>query len=407
MKSFMLENNIKVIFHKTSALKLVAMRIFTSVSVISENRDNSGISYFTQKLMTQSTQNRPNEILVRDVANIGAKLYGNTEYDVTKITMIFMSKYFHEAVEIISDVILNPKFDSKALFFEKQNVMAVLNSRKDNISEMAHDEFIKMFYGNNTTYSRTIFGIKETILKINRTDLIKWHNYSYNNSNILISIVGNINDKIVQSSLSKYFSRVPDGVKSKNIIFDVKLDKNIKIEIKSKFKQAYIYSGYPACKFGDQNFIKTSLISIILGGRMTSRLFVELREKLGLAYEVNTIYPLRISQSYFGIYMGLDKKNINTALEKIYEVLKNFRTKKISELELLYVKKNIKGNYFLNRETVKNKSYYYGFFEIIGQGYEYDFKYLEYIENITTHDIINIANEIFSKYSVNVVICPE
>ncbi|MCA6069659.1 MAG: insulinase family protein [Endomicrobium sp.] len=405
MESFTLKNNIKVLFNRTTGAEVVAARIMTPVSVINETSDKSGISHLTAKLMAHSTKNRSSEILAKDTENIGAYLSTDVDYDTTEIGMFFLPEYFDKAAEILADVIINPAFDEKELSFKKQTITAILDSRKDSIGCTASDEFKKIFY-RNVPYSTPILGSKETISKLNREDLIKWHQYSYNASNILISISGNVDEKIVRQSLEKYFSNVPTGVKFEMPAFNIKHAESIKKEIKGKFNQAYIYMGFPAPNLYDKDFAAINIASVLNGGRMTSRLFIELREKLGLAYAVGAVYPSRREESHFAVYIGLDKKNIDLTLKKIDEILKDFCTVKISEQELKDTKTYMKGTYVMSRQTVWEQSYYYGLREVTGKGYQYDTEFIKDIEKVTTQDIINVANKVFSQNSVTVIINP-
>ncbi|MDR1418378.1 MAG: insulinase family protein [Endomicrobium sp.] len=406
IKSFTLKNNIKVIFNKTYGVKVVSVRVLTHVSVISENSNNAGISYLTSKFMTHASKKYSSKELAKAVEDIGADLSWDADYDLAEISMSFLSQYFNRAIEILSDVILNPEFDKEELSFEKQNIVASLNSRKDSIRSIALDSFIKIFYG-DTAYSNPVLGVKEAVLKITRYDLIQWHKYSYNASNILISVAGNIDEDIVKESIEKHFSTVPCGTKFEKPIFSLKHSETIKREIKGKFNQAYICIGFPAPELDDKNYMEVKVISAILGGRMTSRLFVELREKLGLAYEVGTMYPLRREGSFFAIYIGLDKKNIDLTLKKIDEILKDLCTIKISSQELENTKTYIKGIYAMSRQTVSKQSFYYGWLEIVGKGCQYEEQYLKKLDMITEEDLIAVAGKIFSQKSITVVINPE
>jgi predicted Zn-dependent peptidase len=405
MEIFTIKNNIKVVFNKTCNVGVVAIRVFSPVAVINETMDNSGISYITSNLMMYSTKKRSNEILMRDLGNIGAELSSDINYDVSGFSVSCLTEYFSKATEILSDLILNPVFDEKELFFEKQNIIAALKSRRDNIAMTSLDEFSKLFYC-DAPYSVPVLGTEKTISTISRRNLFEWHKYSYNASNILISVAGNIDGSIVKKFLEKYFIDIPLGVKFKEPIFDLERTKSITKKIKGKFNQAYIYMGFPAPTLFDKNFVSAKIINVILGSRMTSRLFIALREKLGLAYEVGAICPLRRKQNYFAVYIGLDKKNIDLTLRKIDNILKDLCAVDISEQELIDTKTYMKGIYIMDRQTVSKQSYYYGLREVIGQGYEYDVQYLKDIEKVTIQDISNVANKIFSDHSVTVIVTP-
>jgi predicted Zn-dependent peptidase len=319
--------------------------------------------------------------------------------------MFFLSEYFREAIEILADVVLNPLFDEKELFFEKQNTIAIINSRKDSIERTASDEFTKIFY-QNSSYSFPVYGTHETVLKINCLDLIKWHKYSYNAHNIIISVAGNLSEEVVKESLEKYFSLIPKNLGFRKPFFYIRKRFNTSIKtIKGKFNQAYMFVGFPAPSISCKDFVSVELMNAILGcNRMTSRLFVELREKLGFAYDVGSVYPLRRKESYLAIYVGFDKENINLVLKKIHEILKNLCSVEVSEEELIDTKTYVKGLYFMDRQTVNRKSYHYGWREIVKLGCEYDSKYLEDLEKITTRDIFDVANKIFSSPSSTIIL---
>jgi predicted Zn-dependent peptidase len=405
MESWKLSNNIKVIFTKTCGAKVCSIEIFTPVSVINENKNNSGISYLTAKLMIQSTKNRSNEILAEDIENIGAGLTANADYDTAGFSANCLTEYFQKMTEILSDVLLNPKFNENELEFEKQNVLAALLSRKDSIGKTASDEFAKIYY-NNTSYANPVLGNPSAVQKITVQNLKDWHRFSYNAENIIISAAGNIDKSTVCNFLEKYFSGIPNGEKFQLPSLNLNLPNEQKKEIDGKFNQAYIFAGFPAPDILNKDTAAVKLASAVLGGRMTSRLFIELREKLGLAYEVNTVFPSRKKQSYFAVYIGLDKKNIKLTLEKIDEILKNFCDVEVSQQELRDTKNYIKGLYVIDRQTVSKKAYYLGWREAMGQGYEYENNFLQNIEEVTSKDIIDVSNKIFKSKALTVIINP-
>jgi predicted Zn-dependent peptidase len=406
VENWELTNGIKVIFNKTDGVKAAAIKIFTPVSAISENKNNAGISFLTLKLIAQSTKKRSSEVLANDIENIGADLFSTADYDFSICSIQCLADYFDKASEILSDVVSNPSFNEKEMSFEKQNILASLKSRKDSIGITASDEFLKLFY-DGYSYANPILGTKESVSNISVKDLIDWHKYSYNAQNILISVSGNIDAKIVKKVLEEYFRQIPSGEKFKPPVFDVKIEKSEKKELKGKFNQAYIYIGFPAPKMLDDDFVSLKVANYILGGKMTSRLFVELREKLGLAYEVNAVYPTRKCDSFFAVYIGLDKKNIDLTLKKIDEILKNFCSAEISDQELKDTKTYIKGLYIMDRQTIDRQALYYGWREIMGQGYKYDAQYLKDVEKVSGGDILIAANRVFNSKFIAVIVKPD
>lgn len=406
MEEFNLKNNIKVIFDKTDGIEVVSMKIFTPVAAAAETRENSGISLLTSNLMVKSTKNRDNKTLAADIDDIGAEVSVSADYDAQHITINFLPEYFDKASEILSDIIKNPAFDENEIAAEKRDIIAGQNSRKDRIFNTALDTFTLNFYKDHP-YALTVLGTEESIKAITKEDISKWHSYSFNAGNILISISGNTDKKTLKACLEKYFGGMEKGGKYEPAKSGTESRESKIIDIKGKFNQAYIMKGFAAPDLKDEDFVSLKTASAVMGGRMTSRLFTELREKLGLAYEVNAIYPSRKDESYFMVYIGLDKKNIDLALKKIDEVLNDLCDNEVGRQELEDTKTYIKGLYIMDRQTVEKKAYYYGWREITGQGYAYDGKYLEDIDGVTSSDLKRAANKIFKKNSLTVIVRPD
>lgn len=406
MESFDLKNNIKVIFNRTGGAEVVSVRVMTPVSAICENSENAGISCLTSKMMAKSTKNRNSEELARDIEDIGAGLNADAEYDIAGLSVSFLTEYFERAMEILSDAVKNPAFEENEIAFEKQNIVAGLNARKDSITKTAGDSFSAYFY-QEAAYARPVLGKEETVMNISADDMKEWHAYSFNASNIIISVAGNIDKKTVKNLLEKYFGDIEPGKKFEKPVFALKELSGEKYDIKGKFNQAYIFTGFSAPAAYGKDFVTLKVINALLGGRMTSRLFVELREKLGLAYEVGAFYPSRRNESFFAVFIGLDKKNIDLTLKRIDEIMKDFCANKVDEQELKDTKTYIKGLYIMDRQTVNKQSYYYGWREAVGQGYKYDDVYLEEIEKVTPEDIYETANRIFNQKTLTVIINPD
>ncbi|MDR1195344.1 MAG: insulinase family protein [Endomicrobium sp.] len=406
MEEFRLKNNIKVIFDQTNGIGVVSMKVFTPVAAVSETKENAGISVLAANLMVKSTKNRSSEILARDADNIGADLSASVDYDAQHINISFLSEYFDKAAEILSDAVKNPAFNDDEIIAEKKNIIAGLNARKDSIFNTAIDNFTLDFY-KNTPYALTVLGSEESLNAVTRIQLEAWHKYSFNSSNILISVSGNIDKKTLKNSLEKYFGDIESGDKFKDSDFGVDNKESKTVNVKGKFNQAYIMKGFPAPNLKSKDAAVLKVAGAVLGGRMTSRLFTELREKLGLAYEVSAIYPSRTHESYFIIYIGLDKKNIDLTLRKIDEILKDICSNEVDEQELKDTKTYIKGLYIMDRQTVGRKSFYYGWRETVGQGYGYDNKYLEDIEKVSSKDILDTLNKIFKQNSLTIIVRPD
>ena len=407
METFNLNNGIKVIFKQTKSVEILCLKIYSPVSVLHEDSSKSGVTALLYNTMNKSTNNRSAEVLATDIENLGSSISSDVEYDYSGWTLNCMSQYFDQSCEILSDMILNPAFDLNEINKERELMIQSIKVRQDSIKSVAGDKFIADFYNENNPYSRIKSGKEETLKDLTRQDLKDVYNKIYSTKGMVITVVGNIKKSVLKKTLNKYLGQM-------NLTQDkptIALEKNPSrtgedVIINSKFNQAFIIYAYDAPNVLDKDSIVLKMINLVLGARMTGRLFIELREKLGLAYEVNSTYPTRLGDSYFEIYIGLDKKNIDVCKQGIEKIMTDLCNNKITDKELNDTKNFIKGIYLLAHQSVERQAYYLSAREMIGLGYEYDDKYIDLLSKVTPDDIIKIANKYFKQKPYKLILMP-
>ena len=407
VETFKLNNGIKVIFKQTKNVEIVSLKFYSPVSVAHEDISKSGATSLLYAVMNKSTKKRSAETLAQDIENLGSSISSDIEYDFSGWTLNCMSRYFDNSCEILADIILNPALDVTEIEKEKQLLIQVIKSRKDNIKLVANDKFISEFYDKNHPYSVIKSGKEETLQKLTQQDLQKTYDRIFSCQGTVITIVGNIKKSEVKKILNKYFSNTFLNSNKKAGVIEAKYQEKTQGTVEhSKFNQAFIIYAYDVPNTLSKDFATLKLINVILGGRMTGRLFIELREKLGLAYEVNSVYPTRADNSYFEIYIGLDKKNIDIAKKGIERIMNDLCVNKTGETELQDTKNFIKGVYLLDHQSIERQAYYLAFREMIGLGYEYDEEYINILSSITAEDIIVTANKYFKQTPYRLILMP-
>ncbi len=407
METFYLNNGIKVIFKQTKSVEILCLKINSPISVLQENYLKSGVTVLLYSTMIKSTNKRKDGKLANDIENLGSSISPDVEYDYSGWTLNCMSQYFDQSCEILSDIILNPAFDLNEMNKEKELMIQTIRVRQDNIKSVVGDKFISDFYDKTHPYSKIKTGTEETLKALTQQDLKDVYNKIYSTKGIVITVVGNIKKSVLKKTLNKYFGQMNLTQEKTNISLKGNPSRTDKdIILNSKFNQAFIIYAYDAPNVLDKDSIVLKMINLILGSRMTGRLFIELREKLGLAYEVNSSYPSRIDKSYFEIYIGLDKKNIDITKKGIEKIMSDLCTAKITEKELTDTKNFVKGVYLLAHQSVERQAYYLSAREIMGLGYEYDDKYIDLLSKVTSDDIIKVANKYFKQKPYKLILMP-
>lgn len=408
METFNLNNGIKVIFKQTKSVEILCLKLHSPISVINEESSKSGVTSLLYNTMNKSTNKRNSETLATDIENLGSSISSDVEYDYSGWTLNCMSQYFDESCEILADIILNPAFDSNEMNKERELMIQSIKVRQDSIKSVARDKFISDFYNEKNPYSKIKSGTEKTLQNLTQQDLKEVYEKIYSTKGIVITVVGNIKKSVLKKTLNKYFGQMNLTQEKQNVVFDKNPERTDKdVIVNSKFNQAFIIYAYDAPNVLNKDFITLKFINFVLGARMTGRLFIELREKLGLAYEVNSDYPSRIGDSYFEIYIGLDKKNIDITKNGIEKIMTDLCNIKVSDKELNDTKNFIKGIYLLSHQSVERQAYYLSVREMIGLGYEYDDKYIDLLSKVNSDDIIKVANKYFKQKSYRLILSPK
>ena len=286
-------------------------------------------------------------------------------------------------------------------------MIQAIKVRQDSIKSVAGDKFISDFYDKKNPYSKIKSGTEETLKGLTQQDLKDCYNEIYSTKGIVITVVGNIKKSVLKKTLNKYFGQMNLTQEKQNIVLpENPLRTGEDTIVNSKFNQAFIIYAYDAPDVLNEDCITLKMINLVLGARMTGRLFIELREKLGLAYEVNSNYPTRIGDSYFEIYIGLDKKNVDITKNGIEKIMTDLCNTKVSDKELNDTKNFIKGIYLLSHQSVERQAYYLSAREMLGLGYEYDDKYIDLLSKVTSDDIIKVANKYFKQKPYKLILMP-
>ncbi|MDR3244191.1 MAG: insulinase family protein [Elusimicrobiota bacterium] len=403
VKEFFLSNNIKVLFEKTNNSQAASIKIFTPVSYSSEKQGQAGISHLTYYSMTISTLDRLREQLNSDIDDIGATITRDEEAQAAYIGIDFLAPYLDKAVELLSDIIINPAFNEKEIDASKENIKISLKERQDNISSVAMDKFRSVFY-KSTPYAFANLGSIESVNSIKVEDIKDWHKYAYNSQNIMISVAGNIEEKVLKKTLEAYFSNVESGEKFEQPSFTLIEPSKPIFRFTDKFHQSCIAVSFKAPSLNDKDYAAFVVAVNILGDGMNGRLAKEIRINSGFTYSIPMLIAALKQNNFTMIISAMDKRNINSALEKIDAILKEISETPVDLQEVNRVKAKIRSSYLLSNQTVQSKSFNNGWGETVFGNYHYNDNFIKDIEAVTVESVKSAAKKTFSGQSLTIII---
>ena len=346
MEKFRLKNNITIIFKKTSS-KSVAVEVMFKVGSNYESSKIMGISHFLEHMLFEGTKKRnDSRIIANEIEKYGGQFNAYTGEDRTAFFIKIINKRFEIALDILSDIIANPLFDKNKIEKEKQVVLKEINMVTDDPKQHQWVLFQKNLFEKHPAKNPT-YGTVKSVKSFSRKIILDYYGKYYTPDNMVISVVGNVSN--VKEKIEKYFS----GLKPKKVISREKIKEPIQEKIKKfvekrKIQTSYMVLGFKTVPRMHKDSFALDVIAAILGRPQSGWVFDEIRNKRGLAYQAAVQNELETDYGFFAVFAGLDKKNIEKAIEVILAQFKKLA--KISKNELEVAKTYIEGNHTLELE---------------------------------------------------------
>lgn len=387
-----IDNNVRLITAPLSDTRTASILVLIRVGSRNEDKKNNGVSHFIEHLMFKGTKNRPNTIdLSKELDGVGAEFNAFTGKDYTGYYIKSDYKHLTLAIDILSDMLENSLFDEKELEREKGVIIEEINMYEDN-PIMHVDSLLEqaMYDGHPLGYD--IAGTKDTVKGINRKDLVDFKNKFYGGNNVVITLAGNFKDSHIDDIKSKFkFKLVSKTPAVKKITIN---QKSPRVSLKFKeTEQTQIALGFPAYSYTDKRIYALKLLTIVLGGNMSSRLFVQIRERNGLAYFVRASLGVYEDTGGLVIQSGLDKSRVDKALKLIIAELKKIK-KGVTKEELKRAKEYLFGKTALDLEDSSHICQWYAQQELMTGKMLSPEERNKKIAAVSQKDIIDVACDV-------------
>ena len=406
IKIFEYENKSKIIVENDKSANYVAFAINVNVGAGDEKEEQFGLAHFLEHLFFKSTKNSSTEELVVKLENLGAIINAQTNDTKTVYHFQCLRENFEKCAEIFSDMFFHGLFLEEEIDRERKVVLEEILRAKDSPHQVAFINGFKALF-NGTRFDHEVLGTEKVIENISREEILKFRKEKYAPNKIIFSVCGNIGANEAKDVVEKNFGEVlfckeTCEEEAKPIVVS---PKETHILEEQDRNQAQVYVMFNSIKATDENREAFHLFQNILGGGMSSRLFVELREKYGLAYSTwAELYSCK-DFGMFGIYIGTHPTKVKFALENIKRILKDLATNGATEEELVKAKNKIKSSkvFALDSKisTAKINAVKYSIYGDI-PSLEEEFKR---IDCVSLEDVNQVAKQIFNekKHVVSVV----
>ena len=395
------DSGLKLIIKPMAGLLSVSTGIFVATGSRNETAENNGISHFIEHMMFKGTKTRSAFDISDHIDRIGSNINAFTSRDITCYYTLSTYEHQAETFEILSDIFLNSTFPDEEIEKERGVVIEEINMTEDAPDEVCFDLVATAFYG-DTELGRTILGPIENIKKFTRKDITDYMSKRYVPKNVVISVAGAVNVEETIALVDKYFANFvgefDTTVQCENVpTYTQSLAKNKDIE------QVHIALSLPSYAYGDKRLNALSIANTVLGGGMSSRLFMKIREELSLAYSVYSFASRFKDVGLVSIYAGVNALKVDDAFGAIIDTIKEVNKNGVTEEEFNKVKNQIKSStiFALERPSAKVQllSKYY---LLTGKLYDY-YERINATDKITKKDVEEKMKE-FDIYNMSTAI---
>ena len=399
MKKYTLSNGLKVIEHSTSSLS-VTIQITVKVGSNDEHDEIRGISHFIEHMMFEGTSNRADaKTISNEIESLGGDINAFTDNTRTSYYIKVPKKHFEKALDILSDMIKNSLFLEKNIEKERDVILKEINIYND---ESRYYQWIlftsSLFSKHPSKYPP--YGTIKDVKNISRKDILSYFNRHYNANNSILTIVGGA--KATKKLVEKYFSDYTKGKPTKTkTVKEPQLTRPIIKKVKRQLMNSYCVLGYKTVPRTHPDSFALDVLQAIFGKGQSGKLFDEIRNKRGLAYEVGVYHKPSTDYGYFAVYFGAEKKNIPLAKQIIFDEIN--KLPELTEKEIKEAKGFIDGKYILNSEDTEYKADKLSFWEQIKDA-DFEKEYLKKIKKVTKKDILRVAKKYLGKnYCMSVI----
>lgn len=404
-QKYHLSDGATMLYTPNSSNDIIAISIYAKGGQLLDKI--AGTANLTAATMMKGTKNYTSLELSQVLEDNGIKIVPSVGADAFSITVLTTKDEYDKTMELLNEVVNNAIFDDYEIEKVKSDKLSAIKTNKDVPIKQAIEEYRDMIY-KNTPYSISSKVLEKNIQNIKKSDIIEYYNKIFNPKNIVISINGNIDkDKTIQD-LNKIFEPKADSQTFDYKIYDSKIPRITAPRtntIKMPTETAWILLGWQTDGvLSEKDYATLQVIDSILGTGMSSRLFKELREQEGLAYQLGTGYSPNVLRGSFMMYIGTNPATLEKSKQGLFSEIEKLKTEYVGDKELKDAKEKLIGNYVIGLETNLDKASNTGWYEASTRGYEFKEKYVDLINSVTDADIIEVANKYFNdNYIMSIV----
>ena len=401
-KKHVLENGLTIIGEEIPYVKSISLGVWINAGSRIEDEEISGVSHFIEHMLFKGTRNRTSKQIASEIDNLGGQINAFTSKECTCYYVKLLDSHIDIGIDVLSDMILNSKFNEDDLDKERSVIIEELKMYEDSPEDLAYDLLTENIYKNDPL-GMNIIGTEESLNRLNREKLLDYFNKYYVPNNSVIAISGNFNfDEIINKIEEKF-----KVWKKRDVNVDIK-----KAEFKSCFltknkdiEQVNLAMSLEAVPIeSDKEVYALAVINTVFGGSISSRLFQKIREEKGLVYSIYSSQSLYRKCGELGIFASMSNEHLKEVYESIIEEIKIIKKYYLTDQEIKESKEQLKGSYILGLESTSSRMMSIGKSLLLNNKVESTDDILKSIDNVDRETVKIVIDKIFNLDKLGVCI---
>ncbi|MEO1347567.1 MAG: pitrilysin family protein [Cyanobacteria bacterium J06635_15] len=382
---------------------IISARLLVRAGVAYEPSSQAGLFSLLASLLTKGTHALSSMEIAEQVESVGASLGTDAAADYSLLSLKTVSADFPAMLTLAGQIWRYPSFPEAEVDLERRLTLQGLRSMQEQPFTVAYNNLRCILYGDHP-YARPNMGTAESVANLTAEVLHQAHQAYFRPDNMVISISGRIAVDQAVDLVEKVFGdwQAPDAPPPALVFPSVPMTAANAIAAQET-NQSIVMLGYQSAAVKQAAYAPLKLLNTYLGNGLSSRLFVEMREKRGLAYDVSAFYPTRLGVSQFVAYIGTAPQNTQTALEGLQGEIERLCTTLLSEEELQVAKNKMLGQYALGKQTNAQIAQLVGWYEVLGLGSDFDQAFQDAIASVTSEEAKAVAMASFEAPFISVL----
>jgi zinc protease len=386
-----LSNGMKVVLLPDSSNPVISFRIACLGGKRFENKGTRGIMNFISRMLDKGARNMTDVDIARKVGSMGGSIAGFSGNDSFGLYGSFFSRYLDQAMELLSQMYIDPTFPQDRLDRERDLIINDIKTEPDRPTTYVISVLNRTLFP-NFPYGFDKLGTPATVASFTVDDLRQTYQRFAVPSNTVVAVVGQMDPQKVLERIEQLFGSIPPKtLEMPEVPSEGSLEKARENIVHVPRAKAHLAIGFRATTFSDPDRFALDVLDHVLG--QEGRLFNQLRDKESLAFDVTSFFRPGMEPGVFGLYMACDAPKVDRAYEGLIEEVELIKKEKIGEAELNRAVNNLIGNHVTSLQSSWSRAEEIGLYTLYGLGHDYDPVYIKKIREVKAEDVLRVARK--------------